>query len=159
VAAIAGPGPFLDTSVLLPALIELGAEGEAAQSILTAVAERRLPRPHTAWHCCLEFYSVSTRMPEEYRLSAADALRLIEEEIFARFAVHDLPANRRRGFLEAAARERIRGGRIYDAHIGEIARLAGVKVLVTDNPLHFAGLARHGVEVLSAKAFAERIGA
>ena len=149
--------PFLDTSVLLPGLIDLGPEAEAAQSILDAVAWRRLARPHTAWHCCLEFYSVSTRLPEEFRLAPGDALRLIEEEILARFEVHDLPAARRRPFLQSAARDRVIGGRVYDAHIGEVARLAGARVLVTDNREHFSALARHGVRVVSAKEFAAEI--
>ncbi len=156
-AAIAGSGSFLDTSVLLPGLIDLGSGAEVAQSILEAVADRRVARPRTAWHCCLEFYSVSTRLPEEFRLVPEDALRLIEEEILGRFEVHDLPAVRRGSFLHSLARDRVIGGRTYDAHIGEIARLAGARILVTDNPAHFSGLGRHGVAVLSAREFAGRI--
>lgn len=156
-AAIAATSAFLDTSVLLPGLIDLGPGAGPAQSILAAVAERRLARPRTAWHCCLEFYSVATRLPEEFRLAPEDALRLIEEEILARFEVHDLPAGARKPFLQSAARDRVIGGRVYDAHIGEIARLAAVSVLVTDNRAHFSALARQGVAVVSAKEFAGQI--
>ncbi|MCI0589155.1 MAG: hypothetical protein L0323_20245, partial [Planctomycetes bacterium] len=99
----------------------------------------------------------STRLPEEFRLVPEDALRLIEEEILGRFEVHDLPAVRRGSFLHSLARDRVIGGRTYDAHIGEIARLAGARILVTDNPAHFSGLGRHGVAVLSAREFAGRI--
>ncbi len=49
---------------------------------------------------------------------------------------------------------RVVGGRVYDAHIAEIARLSGVKVVVTDNRRHFLSLARHGIRVLGAEEFA-----
>jgi predicted nucleic acid-binding protein len=39
--------------------------------------------------------------------------------------------------LRAASRDVIAGGRIYDAHIAEIARAAGAAVVVTDNRRHF----------------------
>jgi len=39
--------------------------------------------------------------------------------------------------LRAAARDAIVGGRLYDAHIAEIARSAGAGVVVTDNRRHF----------------------
>jgi predicted nucleic acid-binding protein len=126
---------------------------------MTAVAAQQLRRPYTAWHCCLEFYAVSTRLPEEVRLLPPDAWRLIEEEILGRFEVHQLADNRRRPFLRAAAADRLIGGRIYDAHLAEIARLAQVSVVVTDNVRHFADLHRHGVTVMNAAQFAEAINA
>jgi predicted nucleic acid-binding protein len=143
--------------VLLGGLIELGPASEPAQKILTAIAAGRVRRPHTAWHCCLEFYAVSTRLPEEVRLLPADAWRLIEEEILSRFEVRDLPDGHRRSFLHAVADDRLVGGRIYDAHIAEIARAARVQLVVTDNVRHFAGARRHGVEVVTAAQFAELI--
>ena len=53
-----------------------------------------------------------------------------------------------------AAEDRLAGGRIYDLHIGEIARYAGATVLVSDNRRHFSSLLRHEIRVLSAKEFA-----
>lgn len=46
----------------------------------------------TAWHCCLEVYSVATRLPPEFRIRPADAARLLQEEVFARMVIHDLHA-------------------------------------------------------------------
>jgi len=43
---------------------------------------------------------------------------------------------------------------LHDAHIAEIARLSGAKVVVTDNRRHFLALARHGIRVLGAEEFA-----
>lgn len=130
-----------------------------AQEVMAAVAEGRVRRPRTAWHCCLEFYAVATRLPEESRLSPADALRLIEEEVLVRFQVLQLPEAARLGFIRASAQERVVGGRVYDAHIAEIARQAGAKVVVTDNLRHFSSLARHGVRVLGTETVAAEIAA
>jgi hypothetical protein len=58
------------------------------------------------------------------------------------------------GHLRELAQDRVVGGRVYDAHIAEIARLSGARAVVTDNRRHFAGLARHGIRVLGAEEFA-----
>ena len=144
---------FLDTSVLLAGLIELGPQSTPAHLLMHAVAEKKLDGAATAWHCCLEFYSVSTRLPAEYRLSAADALKLVEEEIAGRLAVHDLPAADRLPLLRAAAHDGVTGGRIYDAHIAEIARAARADVVVTDNRRHFVAALRHGIRVETPSEF------
>jgi predicted nucleic acid-binding protein len=72
--------------------------------------------------------------------------------------VRQLPEGDRRVFLHAAAAERLAGGRIYDAHIAEIARLGRASFVVTDTLRHFTGLAHHDIAVVSAAEFAERIG-
>ncbi len=138
---------FLDTSVLLAGILDFGPQSAPAQSIMHAVAERTVQSPATAWHCCLEFFSVATRLPPEFRLTPADGARLLESEIFARLAVHDLPSADRLRLLHAAVEDGIAGGRIYDAHIAEVARAAGATVIVTDNRRHFLGALRHGIRV------------
>lgn len=148
---------FFDTSTILAGLVELGSRGAPAQRLLDAVADRRIV-PHTAWHCCLEFYSVSTRLPEELRLSPADALRLVEGEICGRFEIHQLPHNARLPFFRLAVQERVAGGRVYDAHIAEIARAAGARTVVTENVRHFSSLLRHGVQVMTARELLEAMG-
>jgi hypothetical protein len=83
---------FLDTSVLVAGSIDFGPQSGPSHSLLHAVAERTVPPAATAWHCCLEFFSVTTRLPAEFRLSPADAVRLVEEEILARMSVRVPPA-------------------------------------------------------------------
>ena len=144
---------FLDSSVLIAGLIDFGAQSAPAQSILHAVAERHVPSATTAWHCCLEFFSVSTRLPAEYRLPAADAFHLIESEILTRMTVHDLPAVDRVPMLKAAAQDGMTGGRIYDAHIAQVARAAGATRIVTDNRRHFLASLRHGIRVETPTEF------
>lgn len=144
---------FFDTSVLVAGLIDFGPPSAPAQTLMHAVAERRLGAVATAWHCCLEFFSVSTRLPPEYRLSPADAALLLESEVFDRMAVHDLPASDRLLLLKAAAHDGVSGGRIYDAHIADIARAAGANVVVTDNRRHFVASLRHGLRVETPAEF------
>ena len=137
---------FLDTSVLVAGLIDFGPQSAPSQLVMQAVADRRV-EALTAWHCCLEFYSVSTRLPPEFRLRADDAVRLLEEEVFARMDIHDLPAAERLSMLRAIATDGVVGGRVYDAHIGETARAARADVVVTDNRRHFLSALRHGLRV------------
>jgi predicted nucleic acid-binding protein len=144
---------FLDTSVLLAGLVDFGPQSAPAQLLLHAVAEKRIDDPATAWHCCLEFFSVATRLPAEFRITPADATLLLQREVFARMAVHDLPAADRLPMLKAAARETIVGGRIYDAHIAEVARAGGATVVVTDNRRHFLSALRHGLRVETPTEF------
>jgi predicted nucleic acid-binding protein len=148
---------FFDTGVLLAGLIDLGPQSAPAQSLMHAVAEQKIPAPATAWHCCMEFYSVATRLPPEYRLQPADAVQLLAEEVFARLAVHDLPAGDRASLLRLAADDRITGGRIYDVHIAEVARAAGVRTIVTDNRRHFLSSLRHGLRVETPTEFLQSV--
>jgi predicted nucleic acid-binding protein len=138
---------FLDTSVLLAGLIDFGPQSAPAQSLMHDVAEKRVAPAATAWHCCLEWFSVATRLPPEFRLTPADAGVLLQEEVFSRVGVHDLPAVDRFTMLQVAARDGIAGGRIYDAHIAEVARAAGASVVVTDNRRHFLSALRYGMRV------------
>jgi predicted nucleic acid-binding protein len=149
---------FFDTSVLIAGHIDFGPQSRPAQQIMDLVAARPTSKVSTAWHCCLEFYSVVTRLPPEYRLTPVDAVRLLEEEILARLTVHDLPASNWLPFFKAAARDGLAGGRIYDAHIAEVARAAGAEVVITDNRRHFLAALRHGLRVETPEEFLASVG-
>jgi predicted nucleic acid-binding protein len=144
---------FFDTSVLVAGLIDFGPQSAPAQSVLHAVAEKKIPAPCTAWHCCLEFFSVSTRLPAEYRLRPEEAAMLLEQEVLSRMTVHDLPPAAQIPMLRAAARDAASGGRIYDAHIAEVARSASANVVVTDNRRHFLSALRYGMRVETPPEF------
>jgi predicted nucleic acid-binding protein len=153
-SAAARPGGvvFLDTSVLLAGLIDFGRQSAAPQQILHAVASGT-NAAGTAWHCCLEVYSVATRLPPEFRVSPADTARLLREEVLARMTIQDLPAPDRVPFLSSLVQESIAGGRIYDAHIAEVARAAGAQVIVTENRRHFLAALKHGIRVETPAEF------
>lgn len=150
-------GAFLDTSVLLGGLIDLGPSVKDAQRVMQAVAEGRVRRPATAWHCCLEFYAVATRLPEEFRLPPKDAVQLLEAEVLRRFRVLGLDPALRPSFLSLAVQQRVAGGRIYDAHVGAVAREGGARVIVTDNLRHFSDLAREGCRVVDSATFSAEL--
>lgn len=148
-------GVFLDTSVLLGGTLDFGHSSRAAQGVLDAVSSGRIRDARTAWHCCLEYYAVATRLPEEYRLAPPDALRLLEEEVLGRLAVHDLPTPHRAAFLRSAVEQRVAGGRLYDAHIAAIAERSGSRVVVTENLRHFRALSSKLRVVSAAELLAE----
>jgi predicted nucleic acid-binding protein len=148
---------FFDTSVLLAGLIDFGPQSAPAQSLLHAVNENRVRDVATAWHCCLEFFSVATRLPPEFRLAPSDAVTLLEHEVIGKIAVHDLPAADRLALLRAAAHDAIAGGRIYDAHIAEVARAVGATVIVTDNRRHFLSALRYDLRVETPTEFLARL--
>ena len=68
-------------------------------------------------------------------------------------AVYDLPPADRVQLLQAAAQDATAGGRVYDAHIAEVARAAGASVIVTDNRRHFLATLRHGIRVETPAEF------
>jgi predicted nucleic acid-binding protein len=107
----------------------------------------------TAWHCCLEFFSVSTRLPAEFRLTTADAVALIETEVLDRLAVTDLPPLARRDMLRQTVADRVFGGRVYDAHIAQVALEMGASVVLTDNRRHFLTSLKHGLQVQTPSEF------
>ena len=65
---------------------------------------------------------------------------------------------RREEFLVSAVGEGTTGGRIYDAHIAEIARQAGARLVATENRRHFTSLLRHGIRVLVSAELVAEIG-
>jgi hypothetical protein len=80
-----------------------------------------------------------------------DAWQLLEDEIFARMTVSDLPSGSRLTMLKTAAQDGTAGGRIYDAHIAEVARATGATVIV--NRRHFIAALRHGIRVETPSEF------
>lgn len=118
-----------------------------------AVAEKRLGNVATAWHCCLEFFSVATRLPPEFRLTPGDAVLLLHGEVFERMTVHDLPQRDRLPMLQAASREGVTGGRVYDTHIADVARTIAAEVVITDNRRHFISALRFGMRVETPAEF------
>ena len=143
---------FLDTSVLLAGLVDFGPQSAPAQSILHGFAEKTIQSPGTAWHCCLEFYSVATRLPPEFRLTPGDANELLREEVFGRLTVHDLPEQTRLG---CSRRRHATGLPAVVSTTRTSPRSPGRRgrVIVTDNRRHFLASLRHGIKVETPSEF------
>lgn len=132
--------PFFDTSILIAGLIDFGESSQAPIQILDRVADGRIAHPATAWHCCLESYSVATRLPEEYRSAPDVAEEFVDGEIMGCLGIQILDQADPSLFFKDAARNRVRGGRIYDFHIGTVALTHQTSPLVTENKKHFLTL-------------------
>ncbi len=156
-AALRGPF-FIDTNLLVHGTVKFAAESGAAIRVMDAAIAGRLGPVGTAWHCCLEFFAVSTRLPAEYRLTPSNALQIIEEDFVPRLEIHDFDGTRRASFLSEVRLQGVVGARIYDTHIAEVARQSGCETFITGNGRHFTALQRHGIRVLTADEMASEIG-
>ena len=126
---------FLDTSVLLAGLIDFGPQSAPAQSLMHAVAEKQVKTAATAWHCCLEFFSVATRLPPEYRVTPSDAVALLDQcqffRVFSDFGAqpHQQSAPLRGGQLAPDGIQTLASGTNGSINVGRIAALNGIKRL------------------------------
>ena len=121
---------------MLAAVCAWHAEHQASLREIT----RRLTRGErlvVATAALVETYSVLTRLPSPHRLSAADALALVEANFMTHVKLVALPARSYASLLRNAPRLGITGGRTYDAVIAQCALQAGAQTLLTLNPAHF----------------------
>lgn len=97
-------------------------------------------------HAILECYSVLTRVPPPYRMSAQRAQQLIEGNFAASATIAGTKPNAIWDLLGFLARHNIGGGQVYDAFIAASAAEAGADVLLTWNLKHFALAASSSLE-------------
>ena len=112
----------------------------------------RWPQTSSSTRACSSPAS-STSARRAGRRNRSCTPHLVQEEIFGRMTVHDLPAGECLTFLRTAGQDGTSGGRIYDAHIAEVARAAGAKVVITDNRRHFLAALRYGIRVETPTEF------
>lgn len=103
----------VDTSVAVPLLI---AGHECHEQVAAWAHDRTLCL--TA-HSLAETYAVLTRLPGDARISAADAVRLIDENFTQPLA---LSARAARTFHRECASKAVTGGAVYDALVALAAR-------------------------------------
>lgn len=106
----------------------------------------------------VESFSVLTRLPAPYRLSANDARALIMTNFVERAEVVALDATQYRSLLDRALALGVAGGQLYDLVIAECARQATVQALLTFNAQHFRRLADRSIEVVVPGGTAEQSG-
>ena len=99
-----------------------------------------------AAHSVLEAYAVLTRLPSPYRLSAVDALTVIERNWRTTETVTLNGTECWRVVVQLAGAG-VSGGRVYDGLIAACARKARADELLTWNIKHFAG--PHGVRAVT----------
>ncbi len=99
----------------------------------------------------VEAYAVLTRLPPPHRLSAADALALLDANFMRAGKAVALDAAAYRTLLRRMVTQGIVGGRTYDAVIARCALRAKASCLLTFNAPHFLGFAAEGLEVVVPK--------
>ena len=129
-------GIALDTSVVIPALLSWHEHHHRAlpvvQAALSSPEPVILPLP-----ALIEAFAVMTRLPQPWRIKAADAHRLLQDTFRAEAQVVGLDGAATWSLLDAALAQEVSGGATYDAHIAACARKARAARLATFNRRHF----------------------
>lgn len=96
----------------------------------------------------VEAYAVLTRLPSPHRLSATDALAVLEANFLRSGSLMALDAASYRSLLRQAPDDGIAGGRTYDAVIARCAVRAKASTLLTFNERHFHALLLAGIDLV-----------
>jgi len=114
----------VDTSVAVAALDA----GHAAHAICLSAIRKH--RPGLSGHAAFETFSVLTRMPGALSIDAPTAQGIISR-VFPE--VHWLEADAARSLLDRLGAVGIVGGSVYDALVGEAARINKTVLLTRDH--------------------------
>ena len=126
---------LLDTSVLVSAMLPDHMHHAHSQPWLER-AKAGAVEAVVSGHTLAELYAVLTRLPRTPRISPAEALQLIQQNVTSNTLV-TLSADDYVKLIEQLARLGVAGGPVYDAVIAKAAELAGVDYLLTLNVGHF----------------------
>ena len=131
---------FLDTSVLVAAVIEQHGDHARAFALLQRVQSGKDEAVVSA-HSLAETYSTLTKLPAPFRHSPEQALLSIEENILKHFKTSSLSGADYAALIREAAAVGIQGGTIYDAVLMKSAAKAEVSRIYTLNLKHFQAVA------------------
>jgi predicted nucleic acid-binding protein len=137
---------FLDTSVLVSAVIKQHVAHERAFAVLERIQNKKDEAVISA-HSLAEMYAVLTKLPAPYRHTPEQALLSIEENILKHFKIVGLVGSEYAALLREAAAAGLQGGTVYDALLLKAAIKAGVEVIYTLNLKHFQAFASPDVAV------------
>jgi len=126
---------LLDTSVLVSAMLPDHVHHAHSRPWLEQ-AKAGAFEAVVSGHSLAEVYAVLTRLPRTPRITPAEALQLIQENI-APHTMVALSAEDYVKLIEDLAHLDVVGGAVYDAVIAKAAELANVDSLLTLNVGHF----------------------
>jgi len=131
---------FLDTSVLVAAVVENHADHVRSFSVLDRVQSGK-DEGFVSAHGLAETYATLTKLPPPFRHSPEQALLSIQENILKHFKIVSLSGSDYAAVLKEAALVRMQGGTIYDAlHLKSASKEALGKIF-TLNLRHFRAVA------------------
>ena len=126
---------LLDTSVILSAILSDHIHHHQSQPWLARAKAGAFDAVVSA-HSLAELYAVLTRLPRTPRITPAEALQLIQENV-APHTLVALSASDYVNLIEDLANAGVSGGAVYDGVIAQAAQLAKVDLLLTLNVPHF----------------------
>jgi predicted nucleic acid-binding protein len=141
------PGFVLDTSCMVAAVCAWHEHHTHAAAELNRRFGRR-ERMIIAAPALIEAYAVLTRLPPSHRLSAADALALLETNFMRAGRTVALDATSYCSLLRQAAADGIAGGGAYDMVIVRCAIRAKASTLLTFNARHFLPFATTRMDIV-----------
>lgn len=130
---------LLDTSVLVPALVETHKHHKQAMPWLKKVYDKEVDLIISG-HSLLELFAVLTRLPLTPRISGATATYLIMEAIEQHAEIILLDVIEYKEILKEMVTLGFSGGVIYDAVILKAAEKAGAEAVITFNMKDFKRL-------------------
>lgn len=140
-------GFVLDTSCLVAAVCGWHEHhGPAAAELNRRLASKE--PMIVAAPAVVEAYAVLTRLPPPHRLSAVDALAVLDANFLRGGRLVALDAASYRNLLREAPRAGISGGVTYDAVIARCAIKSRASTLLTFNERHFRSLVPPGIDVV-----------
>jgi predicted nucleic acid-binding protein len=137
----------IDTSVIVSALLSWHEQHQTASAALAELlgsgSELILPL-----HSLIEAYAVMTRLPPPHRLSAKDALDLLEGSFQSRSHLVGLAGDEGWDLLRELSRRNLIGGASYDSLILTSAQKGGARKILTFNRAHFERIGIEGIEIV-----------
>lgn len=130
---------FLDTNVLVAALIKQHVDHERSFAVLDRVLAGK-DDGFVSAHSLAEMYAVMTKLPVPYRHTPEQALLSIEENVLKYFKTVSFSGADYAALLREAAGTGIQGGTIYDAILLKSATKTGVHRIYTLNLKHFQAI-------------------
>ncbi len=131
-----GVSAFFDTSVLVAAFFE---DHEHHEASLRVFSEATKESGFCAAHTLAELFATTTRFPGRQRLSADQALLLLEN-VTNRLTIIHLDGQEYVAAIEQAAFAGVTGGTVYDVLILACANKVKARLVYTWNLKHFQRL-------------------
>jgi predicted nucleic acid-binding protein len=131
---------FLDTSVLLAAVLEKHAAHQRAFAVLERVQDGK-DEGYVSSHSLAELYANLTKLPAPFRHSPEQALLSMEENVVKYFKISSLTGGDYSALIREAALAGIQGGTVYDAVLLKSAAKSEVERIYTFNQKHFQAVA------------------
>jgi predicted nucleic acid-binding protein len=131
---------FLDTSVLLAAVLQKHAAHERSYAVLERV-QSGIDEGFISAHSLAELYANLTKLPPPFRHSPEQALLSVEENVLEHFRISSLTGGDYSALIREAALTGIQGGTIYDAVLLKCAAKSDVERIYTLNQKHFQAVA------------------